>query len=155
MEQNTISLAKFISKYLGVEGSGIKKLSHEDAKHLFPNLKRSSFSFVEKHPFELESGNVILVTDGKKIIPYFTPNLIRKETDEELVIELDKKKENNIVNDYANMKIYELKKLLNVKFNGRSISRQARRELEDRGVILNKKYNRQEFKKWKSEYERN
>ena len=57
MEQNAISLAKFISRYLGVNGSGLNTLSHEDVKHLFPSLKRSTFAFVENHPLELYSGN--------------------------------------------------------------------------------------------------
>ncbi len=155
MEQNAISLAKFISRYLGVCGSGIKRLSHEDAKHLFPNLRRSTFAFINSHPFELENGNIILVTDGKKTIPYFAPRFIKSNIDAEILVDVERKKKKSKVTDYANMNIYELKQLLNIKFNGRSTSRCARRELEDRGVVLNKKYNRQEFKKWKEDYERN
>jgi len=154
MKENIITLAKFISRYFAVRGSALKKLSHEDVKHLFPNLKRSTFSFIENHPLEVENGNVILVTDGKKIIPYYVPSFDKMET-EEIVIEVETKKEKKTIPNYSDMKIYELKKLLNIRFNGRSVSRRARRELEDRGVVLNKKYNRQEFKKWKCEYERN
>lgn len=154
MENNIITLAKFISRYLGVNGKNLKNLSHEDVKHLFPNLKRSTFAFIESHPSEVDSGNVILVTDGKKVIPYYLPLLDRIGIDE-LVIEVSAKNQRKGIPNYSDMKIYELKKLLNIRLNGRSVSRQARRELEDRGVVLGKKYNRNEFKKWEEDYERN
>ncbi len=153
MGQNIITLSKFISRYLGINGSSIKKLSHEDAKHLFPNLRRASFAYIEKHPIENGCGNVILVTDGRKTIPYYAPDLIKEDLS---VIEIkpDSDKKKHTIPDYANMKIYELKKLLNVKFNGRVVSKCARRELYDRGVVLGKKYKRQEFKSWERDYER-
>ena len=44
--------------------------------------------------------------------------------------------------DYASMSVYELRKLLNTKFNSYRNSREARRELERRGVVLTRKYNR-------------
>ncbi len=155
MEQNAISLAKFISRYLGVNGSGLNTLSHEDAKHLFPSLKRSTFAFVENHPLELYSGNVILVTDGKKTIPYYVPP-IDKIVNNEIVVDVEhKKRKKKTIPNYCDMKVYELKKLLNSRFNGRKVSRLVRCELEDRGVVLRKKYNREEFKKWREDYERN
>ena len=155
MGQNVISLAKFISRYLGVNGSGLNTLSHEDVKHLFPNLKRSTFAFIENNPLELYSGNVILVTDGRKIIPYYVP-LLNKYDNNEIVVQVEhRNRKKNIIPNYCDMKIYELKKLLNVRFNGRKVSRLARHELEDRGVVLRKKYNREEFKKWREDYERN
>ena len=40
------------------------------------------------------------------------------------------------------MSVYELRKLLNTKFNSYRNSREARRELERRGVVLTRKYNR-------------
>ena len=48
--------------------------------------------------------------------------------------------------DYSSMSIYELKKLLDKKFNSNSNSRCAKKELENRGVIK-KKYDRKKFKK--------
>jgi hypothetical protein len=49
--------------------------------------------------------------------------------------------------DYQNMSVYELKCLLKRKFNSCFNQRNARKELENRGVILTKKYNRCEEKK--------
>lgn len=153
MGQNVISLAKFISRFLGVHSSNLKKLSHEDAKHLFPNLKRATFMCIERDRTKESSGNIILVSDGKKVIPYFAPTFIVEDAN--LVeVDMEKKKSTFDIPDYSNMKIYELKKLLNCKFNGRHVSRCARRELMDRGVILTKKYKREEFKKWRRDYER-
>lgn len=37
------------------------------------------------------------------------------------------------------MKIYELKQLLNARFNTYKVSRNARQELESRGVLVKKK----------------
>ena len=51
------------------------------------------------------------------------------------------------------MSIYELKQLLNTRFNSYRNSREARRELEKRGVVLTKKYNRNEIKKMKEDEE--
>ena len=154
MGQNIITLAKFISRYLGVSGLNLKKLSHEDVKHLIPNLKRSTFALINSHPEEINSGNIVLVTDGKKVIPYYIPAITNNNLNQ-VIIEEDRIKAQKTIPNYSDMKIYELKELLNVKFNGRSVSRHARNELEDRGVVLRKKYNRQEFKKWRCEYERN
>ena len=154
MGQNIITLSKFISRYLGVNGQPLRNLSHEDAKHLFPNLRRATFSYIESHPIENGNGNIVLVTDGRKTIPYYTPELVQNDF-EVVEVKSNTMKATRTVPDYANMKIYELKKLLNVKINGRLISRCARRELYDRGVVLGKKYKRQEFKKWEEDYERN
>ena len=49
------------------------------------------------------------------------------------------------------MTIYELKQLLNRKFNSYKNSREARKELEKRGVVLTKKYNRNEVKRMKED----
>ncbi len=44
--------------------------------------------------------------------------------------------------DYTKMSIYELKCLLRRKFNSYANRRNARKELERRGVVLTKKYSR-------------
>ena len=150
---NVITLAKFLTRYLGIVGEDIKNLTHEDIKFLFPNIKRATFAYIEKYPGAVNSGNVLLVNDGKKTIPYYAPTIIQ---DREVTIHEYKrqKEEKKRVTDYTSMRIFELKELLNIRLNGYSTSRQARRELEDRGVVLRKKYNREEFKKWRRDYER-
>jgi hypothetical protein len=150
---NEITLAKFLTRYLGIVGEDVKKISHDDVRYLFPEVKRSSFSYIEKYPRSIEVGEVLLVNDGKKTIPYYAPNVdeITQITDIGCTSEKSHTKK---ALDYANMSTFELKQLLNIKFNGYHVSRTARRELEDRGVQLNKKYNREEFKKWRKDYER-
>ena len=49
--------------------------------------------------------------------------------------------------DVTRMNEYELRLMLRRKFNSIANQRQARRELEDRGVVLSKKYNRTEEKR--------
>ena len=41
MKYETITLSKFLSRTLGLEGSDLKRITHLDAKTLFPDLKRS------------------------------------------------------------------------------------------------------------------
>ncbi len=150
--RNVITLAKFLSRYLGVNGEFTKYLTHDDIKYMFPSIKRSSFSYIDEHKGAVECGFILLVNDGRKTIPYYAPVVNQEQS---VVIEEEKKEDNKKKNiDYANMRIFELRELLNVKFNGYHTSRMARRELEDRGVVLRKKYNREEFKKWRKDYER-
>lgn len=148
-----MTITKFASRFLGICGENLKLLTHEDIKYLFPDTKRSSFEYIRKNPQELECGRVILVTDGKQIIPYYSPIIdLDYQANNMECIKENKKGERCL--DYTKMKIYELKKLLNVRFNGYHVSRCARHELESRGVVLTKKYNRNEFKKWRKDYER-
>ena len=151
MKYNVITLAKFLSRYLGVQGKDVTNLTHNDVKELFPNLKRASFSYIEQNPKVLISGEVLLVRDNEKTIPYVTPSYEFGECIRTADIEEDIEYQEP---DYASMNAYELKQLLNVRFNGYHKSRLARRELEDRQIVLNKKYNREEFKKWRNDYER-
>lgn len=151
---NTISLTKFLSRYLGIVGEDTKHLKHDDIMRLFPNIKRSSFSFIKNNKGVVEKGIILLVNDGERTIPYYAPIItgeLELTTLESKIEDTNKRKK---VIDYANMNIYELKQLLNIRFNGYHVSRTARRELEDRGVTLRKKYNREEFKKWRKDYER-
>ena len=93
-----------------------------------------------------------MVSDGKTIVPYYVPTLKTEFEIQEVKIEYDEVEE--IVDkkyDYASMTIYELKQLLNRKFNSYKNSREARKELEKRGVVLTKKYNRNEVKRMKED----
>ncbi len=154
MKNNTISLTKFLSRYLGIVGEDTKHLKHDDIAHLFPDIKRSSFSFINNNKGVVEKGIILLVNDGERTIPYYAPAIIGDLELTTLQSTVDEKNKKKKVIDYANMNIYELKQLLNVRFNGYHVSRTARKELEDRGVTLRKKYNREEFKKWRKDYER-
>ena len=51
---NEITLAKFLTRYLGIVGEDVKKISHDDVRYLFPEVKRSSFSYIEKYPRSIE-----------------------------------------------------------------------------------------------------
>lgn len=152
MKYETITLSKFLSRTLGLEGKDLKRITHLDAKELFPNLKRSTFEHVERCPEELRSGKIIMVSDGKTVIPYYVPRLKTRFEEQRVKIEFDEVEE--VVDkeyDYTSMTIYELKQLLNRKFNTYKNSREARRELEKRGVVLTKKYNRNEVKRMKED----
>lgn len=153
MKYETITLSKFLSRTLGLGGSDLKKITHIDAKILFPQLKRSSFEYVEKHPEAIKLGKILMVSDGKTVIPYYVPTIERDLDFHEVVIEREEEKIKDELYDYTAMSIYELKQLLNTKFNSYRNSREARRELERRGVVLTKKYNRNEVKRMKEDEE--
>lgn len=154
MKYETITLSKFLSRTLGLGGSDLKKISHLDAKILFPQLKRSTFEYVNKHPEEITRGKILMVSDGRTVIPYYVPTLETKLDFYEVKIEREEpRKINDERYDYTAMSIYELKQLLNTRFNSYRNSREARRELEKRGIVLTKKYNRNEIKKMKEDEE--
>ena len=148
MKYETITLPKFLSRTLGLEGKNLKRITHLDVKELFPNLKRSSFEYVNKYPEDLANGKIMMVSDGKSVIPYYVPEITRGLVTQEVNMEFTPTKKKEYENhDYTSMSIYELKQLLNTKFNSYKNSREARKELESRGVILTKKYNRSESKR--------
>ncbi|CDA60633.1 unknown [Clostridium sp. CAG:524] len=84
-----------------------------------------------------------MVNDGKKVIPYIVPDVRKIEIDITMMPEFVEEKRNGKREiDYTKMRVYELKRLLNLRFNTYKVSRGARNELENRGVLLKKKYKR-------------
>ena len=153
---NVISLAKFLNKYVSLCGEDLKKLTHEDVQILFPDFKRSSFEKINSNPALITSGKVVLVNDGKKTIPYYAPPAVFF-ADEYTEFFLDRIDEvpDFIRYDYTEMSNYELKKLLKEKFSTHKEKKNARRELEDRGVVMRKEMKRKrerEKEKYYGEY---
>ena len=143
-DKNEMSLAKFLTRYEFITGSDLKNITHEDVKILFPELKRSSFEYVDKHKNELYSGDLVLVNDGHKVIPYYVPK--DKDLDGEYTEVIIEKEEEPQIEykyyNYSDMSIYELKSLLKEKFSSCKNRALAKRELVQRGVIHKEKYNR-------------
>ena len=48
-EYKSITLSKFLSRYMAVDGKALTKVSHTDVKTLFPSIQRTSFEYAEKH----------------------------------------------------------------------------------------------------------
>ncbi len=148
MKYNVISLSKFLARFGSLKGKVLGDITHDEVKILFPQFKRTTFEYARLNKELISTGKILMVDDGQKIIPYLTPVLEKKDTclldvlrEDDEVIEVDCGD-----HDYTRMSIYELKKLLDKKFNSTSNSRHAKRELESRGIIK-KKYNRKDFKK--------
>lgn len=143
-----MSLAKFLTRYEFITGSDLKNITHEDVKDLFPELKRCSFKYVEKNKQALYSGDVVLVDDGHKVIPYVVPK--DKDLDQEYTeVSMEKVIEPSIDDsyyDYADMSISDLKILLNQKFSSCRNKTLAKRELVHRGAKHVEKYNRSKEK---------
>ncbi len=76
---NEIKLSKFLVRYCNLRGEDLTKIRHEDVKVLFPTLKRASFEELENNPKKLASGEILLVNDGRKVIPYYVPSLSKEE----------------------------------------------------------------------------
>lgn len=140
-EYKSVTLSKFLSRFLMVDGMALTKVTHADVKMLFPMLKRSSFEYVEKHPEEVMMGRILMVSDGKKVIPYIVPE-VRKIDITMMPKFVEEKRTGKRETDYTKMRVYELKSLLNLRFNTYKVSRSARNELENRGELLKKKYKR-------------
>lgn len=56
MKYETITLSKFLSRTLGLGGPDLKQITHLDVKVLFPQLKRSTFEYVNNHPEAITRG---------------------------------------------------------------------------------------------------
>ena len=142
-----ISLAKFLSRYVLLSGVDLKKLTHEDVKVLFPDIRRCSIEKIRENPSLIYSREVILVYDGRHHIPYYPPEVLSSEiTQVELdVVEEDKGLDNNVNYDYTSMSNYELKCVLKNKFNSYKNKRKAKYELENRGIILEKRLEKKIF----------
>lgn len=147
--QNEISLAKFLARYCNMAGKDLSRMTHDDVEVMLPELKRTSFELVEKKPELLAQGIVLLVNDGFRTIPYLAPRLEFEEDPMEVTVLHEKPKKAMIPSkrtDYTRMNIYELRCLLRNKFSSCAVKRRARMELQDRGVVLSRKYNRMKEK---------
>ncbi len=145
-----ISLSKFLARYANVTGVNLKKITHDEVKYLFPYLRRSSFDEIKKHKELIMNGKVVLVSDGRKVIPYYTPVLDFEYDAEALYLDREEVPQEEIDDneyDYASMSEYELRELLVRKCNSFRNQMRARHELEHRGIAITKKYRRCEYKK--------
>ena len=151
-KSNVISLSKFLARYANLTGKDLVNLTHDEVKVLFPQIKRTSFDYVDEHQDEMASGKVALVSDGKKVVPYFVPEYDFEHDVTEVVRPKDEPiKRDDTDYDYTKLSIYELRTLLRRKFSTQKNQYRAARELERRGVVLHKKYNRRDYKKGESE----
>lgn len=161
MFKEAINLSKFLARYLNLTGANLNQLTHEDVKELFPSLKRSSYKEINEHPELLALGDVILVYDGKKTIPYYAPemtfaydedgNVIENEPEEIDISFLPKFEKNDKHYDYMSLSERELRSLLVRKFNSPRNQFAARRELTRRGIPITLKYKRETNKNYTEE----
>ena len=152
-----ISLSKFLSRYLNLSGDGLGKITHDQVKILFPSIKECTEEEIEKNPGLLQSGDVLYVNDGKRTIAYHAPAIFDLDPDQtcEVTSDVNPTHIDYRYYDYTSMSIYELKMLLDRKFNCCRNSKKAKRELKKRGAILTRKYDRTSEKRmWKKESER-
>ena len=148
MKYQIVSLSKFLSRYGLLNGYGLTKLTHEDALRLFPKLKTVKEEDFEKDPDLIDSGKIIYVQDRKDTIAYYIPSTLEETDIMDFNSEIVKEKEqDDTVYDYANMSIYNLRCLLKRTLNSYRNQCCARKELKRRGIVLRKKYNRNDFKK--------
>ncbi len=151
MLKSSMNLSKFLTRYCNITGKDLSRLHHEDVYWLFPNLKRATFEEVERYPGLVATGQIILVDDGRKIIPYKTPELQYDELEEPTEFIMEDKTDGPKVDygkhDYTKMNVFELRQMLRRKFNSALNQKYARRELEERGIVLSKKYDRNEEKR--------
>ena len=70
------------------------------------------------------------------------------QEDEKITVirEYEQKQQGEKITDYTRLSEYELKRLLRTKFNTPKCKNNARKELEKRGIVLKRKYNRNKMK---------
>ena len=143
---NEINLSKFLARYCNLKGKALSKVHHDDVSVLFPFLKRATFDEIRENPLLVITGNILLVNDGIKVVPYYVPITTKDDLEESMEFNMQEEdtgiKVDYSNHDYANMSIYELRCLLRRKYNSYRNQKNARIELENRGIVLKKKYNR-------------
>ena len=136
-----ITLSKFIARSYNIQGSELKKMTHDMVKSLFPELKRTSFEYLEKNPSLGAYGEIVLVEDAKgKVIPYFAPEIDYTIEDVDNVsITFDKAKVEKY-KDVEDMTNYELKVAVK-KTTSIGTLRKVKKELEKRNLKKSKERN--------------
>ena len=137
LEDESITLNAFMVRYLGIRDNNIlsNKISHEDIKVLFPNLVRTSFSYIADNPDLVYTGDVLLVEDSfGRTVPYFDPCYVYVEDDYygDFLVEDNKEDIPNLDElDLASLSNYELQNLLRIyeKNNMYVAVRKVRNEL--------------------------
>ncbi len=75
-EARTINVQSFLSRFYGIKNEGIATMTHQNASSLFPQLRRTSFEFVQKNPELVSTGKIVLVEDATHSqAPYWLPDL--------------------------------------------------------------------------------
>lgn len=129
----SISLAKFLSRYYSITNENLGKMTHEDVKYLIPGIKRCSFDYINKNQELISSGNILIVIDkNDKKIPYIKPTLAIDNI-HDVDIELSKENENIDV-DISMLSNYEVKCWLEKTKKDIKLRRILIRELEKRNI---------------------
>lgn len=145
-----VSLAKFLSRYLGVNGIDLKKVRHDEVMELFPFLKRSSWEEIRNNRELVLSGRVLLVNDGVKTLPYYVPFIEEETLNNPSGFEREEYVDKGVDDtyyDYKRLGESKLRTLLARKDNSYRNQVMARKELASRGIELKKKYKRSDYKK--------
>lgn len=72
----TVDIRTFMGTYYGISHKDIGRMTHETASVFFPDLRRTSFTYIEKNPELVGCGDVVLVRDtNNNVAPYITPEV--------------------------------------------------------------------------------
>ncbi len=75
-EIRNINVQSFLERYYGISHEGISKMTHKTATSFFPQLRRTSFEFVQKNPELVSTGKIIMVEDAEHFeAPYWMPDM--------------------------------------------------------------------------------
>jgi len=148
MEEKTITLSKFLARYLLLGGEDLKKITHEEVRMIFTEVQRVEDKTKKEIAELVKLGKVLLVDDGYEVFPYYIPSLGIDKTE---VMDVNREEEPGLViddnvYDYMSLTNYELRQLLRNKFNSARNRKMAKRELMIRGEVLTKKYKRSDYK---------
>ena len=114
LENNCISLTKFLINYCGIYNEEIHniKISHHDIKELLPEIKRVSFESLLVNKNSFYTGDIIPVKDCYgNVVPYVNPML---EIDVAVEIDCEKVEHEHLLDDIIideDLSSYELVKL--------------------------------------------
>jgi len=114
-KQYAISLKSFLVVFCGIYNETLltQKVSHDDIRHLFPELKKVGFDYISKNLNEIYVGNIILVRDSFGFIAPYKKPLI-EEYIEMPNIEIIETKREKIIEEVVNLEnlsLYELSEL--------------------------------------------
>jgi hypothetical protein len=82
LANGSITIEAFMARILGVRNQRVlaNRITHNDLKDLFPDLRRPSFDYVLDNPRTVSMGEVFMVSDCQgRVVPYFNPHYVIEE----------------------------------------------------------------------------
>lgn len=141
LANDSMTIEAFMARVLGIRDQRVlaNRITHNDLKELFPDLRRPSFDYVLDNPGTVSMGEVFMVSDCQgRVVPYFNPHYVLEEAEYFGSYEEQKPVEEPVPNiddiELMDLSTYDLIQLMHIYHdkNNRGAYRRVHEELVSR-----------------------